>query len=97
MSTLEVAFEGYPFLLASVSEQTPPNWTSSKRKAGLARAFVHYGSNEAEDNAHFFTMFHQDGGTGGRGCVGTHKGDVTRVPPNFRDFLGNGGRGTSHI
>jgi hypothetical protein len=38
-------------------------------------------------------MFHQDGGTGGRGCGETHKGDVTRVPPNFRDFLGNGGRG----
>jgi hypothetical protein len=38
-------------------------------------------------------MFHQDGGTGGRGCGETHKGDVTQVPPNFRDFLGNGGWG----
>ena len=49
-------------------------------------------TNYPKDPPWDFPMFHQDGGTGGRGCGETHKGDVTRVPPNFRDFLGNGGR-----
>jgi hypothetical protein len=36
-------------------------------------------------------------GMGGRGYGETHKGDVWKYPPNFRDFWEMGDEGTSHI
>jgi hypothetical protein len=41
-------------------------------------------------------MFHQDSGTGGRGCGETHKGDVWKYP-QILGILGKWGTGGRHI
>jgi hypothetical protein len=45
----------------------------------------------------FSPMFHQVSGMGGHGCKETHRGDVWKKTPNFRDFREMGDGGTSHI
>jgi hypothetical protein len=44
----------------------------------------------------FTTMFHQDSGTGGRGCGETHKGDVWKYP-QILGIFGKWGTGGRHI
>jgi hypothetical protein len=66
----------------SLSELTTPR--PSKAPSTCKPAFV------------IKTMFHQDSGTGGRGCKEMHKGDVWKYP-QILGIFGKWGTGERHI